>query len=73
MIACPHCQLPVFRKSESGGKQKLQRSAVIVHSSGDIEINCPRCKRGLIVGQSSGTLRKATPRLIVRDRRAVPR
>lgn len=67
MIGCPHCQQPVFRRSESGTKFKLSRSAVVLTKAGDIEINCPSCRRPIIVGQfSDGGLRKAGPRLFVR-------
>lgn len=67
MTACPHCQQPMFRKSESGGKQKLGRTPVIVHKTGDIEANCPRCRRGVIIGKATPVLRKAQPRLVVRQ------
>jgi hypothetical protein len=56
----------MFRKSESGSKAKLARSPVIVHKSGDIEANCPRCRRGVIIGSAAAVLRKAQPRLVVR-------
>lgn len=68
MTACPHCQQPMFRKSEHGNKQKLARTPVIVHKSGDIEVNCPRCRRGVILGSAATALRKAQPRLVVRAR-----
>lgn len=65
--SCPHCQQPMFRRSESGNKAKLGRSAVVLHKSGDIEVNCPRCRRGVILGRLDDlTMRKAQPRLIVR-------
>ena len=66
MISCPHCQQPVFRRSANGSKLKLSRSPVVLSKSGDIEINCPQCKRGIILGQIGTTLLKAQPRLIIR-------
>jgi hypothetical protein len=70
MNNCPHCQQPVFRRSDSGGKVKLGRSAVVLHKSGDIEVNCPRCRRGIVLGRLDSVLmRKAAPRLVVRPKR----
>lgn len=70
MTDCPHCQQPVFRRSEAGGKAKLGRTAVVLHKSGELEINCPRCRRGIILGRiDEVTMRKAQPRLVVRAQR----
>lgn len=58
----------MFTKSSGGNKSKIARSPVIVHKSGDIEANCPRCRRGVIIGQAAPVLRKAQPMLVVRTR-----
>lgn len=67
---CPHCLQPLFRKSESGDKLKIGRTPLVLHRGGDVEINCPRCKRGVIVGrlEPNGTVRKAQPKLHIRSR-----
>lgn len=67
MNACPHCDKPVFRAE--GGKAKLGRTIVVLHKGGDLEVNCPHCRSGIVVGRlESVALRKATPRLIIRTR-----
>ncbi len=67
---CPHCHLPLFRKSETGDKLKVGRTMVVLHRGGDVEVNCPRCKGGVIVGrlEAPAALRKAQPRLHIRPR-----
>ena len=69
MHDCPHCQQPLFRKSANGSKAKLSRTAVVLHNnSSEVEINCPSCRRGVVLGSLSEVkLRKADPpSLIVR-------
>lgn len=67
MSECPHCQQPVFRRDSTGNKAKLGRTPFVLHKSGDIEVNCPRCRRGIIVGRIvEPVMKKAQPRLVVR-------
>lgn len=60
----------MFRKSETGDKLKLGRTMIVLHKSGDIEVNCVRCRRAVIIGKLAGgaVLRKAGPRLHIRVR-----
>ena len=67
---CPHCQQPVFRKSGNNGKVKVNTSIFVLHKGGEAEINCPRCRRGIIIGRiETVQMRKAMPRLVVRTTR----
>jgi hypothetical protein len=62
-LQCPHCNGQVFRKSKSGSRYKARTSIVVLHKSGDIEINCASCKRAIILPATFKTdnrqLRKA--------------
>lgn len=49
MSACPHCGQPLFRDG-AGGKRKASTSMLVLHKSGEAEVNCPACKRGVIIG-----------------------
>lgn len=75
MCSCPHCGRAVFRKAARAEKLKASTRIVVLHKSGDVEINCPHCSKGVLLplaqtadffgGQAK--LRKAhTPRLIAR-------
>lgn len=64
--ACPHCGQDVFRAGS--GKIKARTTMLVVHKSGDAEINCGSCGRGVIVGTVAvaESLRKAeAPRPVV--------
>jgi len=65
MEDCPHCGKPVFRLNPDGTKIKAATTCLIIHKSGEIEINCPKCKLGVIVPlvtKTEGmTLKKAKP------------
>jgi DNA-directed RNA polymerase subunit RPC12/RpoP len=72
---CPHCGHAVLRKGSRGDKLKARTSMLVLHKSGDVEVNCPHCRRGVLLPLSFAdslfkggfTLRKAyAPRLIVR-------
>ena len=71
---CPHCSKAVFRLSADGGKIKAITNCLVLHKSGDVEINCGHCKRGLIVplmpqpGESK--LRKARDPIRLRKERS---
>ena len=49
MLACPHCAAQVFRKSAGGTRYKARTPIVVLHKSGELEINCHNCKRGIIL------------------------
>lgn len=49
MNSCPHCDKQMFRPSSDGSKLKLPTSMVVLHKGGDVEVNCPHCKQGVIV------------------------
>lgn len=67
MINCPHCSVPMFREDESRTKLKLGRSVVVLHKAqAEVEVNCPHCHRGVVLGTLGLSLRKAQPRLVVR-------
>lgn len=56
---CPHCNADIARAS--GDKVKIRTSIVVLHKSGGIEINCPTCKRGVIIPATigAGPIRKS--------------
>ena len=62
-LQCPHCDVQVFRKSKSGSRYKARTSILVLHKSGDVELNCPSCKRAIILPATFKTdnrqLRKA--------------
>ena len=75
MYPCPHCGLPVLRKASRGDKLKASTRILVLHKSGDVEINCGHCSKGVLLPLSQTvdffedevTLRKAyMPRLVVR-------
>lgn len=67
MLACPHCEQPVF--TLTGDRLKARVSILVLHKSGAVEVNCRHCKRGIILPLAMEpilALKKAdTPRLVV--------
>ena len=49
LLACPHCGGQMFRKSAGGSRYKARTPIVVLHKSGELEINCSSCKRGVIL------------------------
>ena len=71
LLACPHCDTQLFRATRDGSRMKLRTSIVVLHKSGDVEVNCPHCKHGVIIplvpAPGPPVLKKADePKLIVR-------
>jgi len=69
VIACPHCQGVLMRKSTEGNKLKARTSMCIMHRTGEVEINCGSCGKGVLLGKLERVVvSKAAPpqRLIVR-------
>lgn len=70
MSCCPHCKQPVFRKSASGAKLKARTKILVLHKSGDVEITCNACGKGVLVPlemKADHELRPAlSPKLVVR-------
>jgi hypothetical protein len=58
-LHCPHCDRPIFRKSSSGARYKAKTTIVVLHKSGDVEINCTACKRAVILSRGKIELRKS--------------
>lgn len=58
-MCCPHCSAEIVRGS--GDKVKIRTSIVVLHKSGSVEINCPSCKRGVLIPAvlTSGPIRKS--------------
>lgn len=62
---CPWCERAIFKLSKDGSRIKAPTSCLVLHKSGDVEINCGHCKKGVIIplaakeGQKS--LKKALP------------
>lgn len=77
MQSCPHCNRTMFRLSQDGSKVKTRTTCFVMHKSGEIEINCPKCGRGVMLPflsvqeQKPKELRKAKPepRYVVRGRK----
>lgn len=65
MDRCPHCGKAIFRSSPDGSKIKAPTTCLVLHKSGEVEINCPKCKLGVLVPltavSGSQELRKAKP------------
>ena len=62
VLQCPHCEKTVFRKSTSGASLKTRTTIMVLHKSGEIEVNCVACKRAIILPmqfRASIELRKA--------------
>lgn len=62
---CPHCAESLFRSAENGAKLKARVAILVIHKSGEVEINCAACKLGVLIplelAQGPFTLRKAAP------------
>lgn len=58
---CPHCDKPMVKAF--GLKLKIPTSMVVLHKAGDVEVNCPHCKAGVLLPLTvtTGGLRKAAP------------
>lgn len=70
MKGCPHCGQPIFRKSAGGQKLKARTKILVIHKSGEAEINCSSCGKGVLlplrVVEGEIELRKAElPRFVV--------
>lgn len=62
-MTCPHCTAEVFRKS--GSKLKASASIVVLHADG-VEINCPTCKRGIVIPATiNGTPIRKSERFVI--------
>lgn len=65
MDKCPHCGKAIFRPSPDGSKIKAPTTCLVLHKSGEVEINCPKCKLGVLVPlaavKGESELRKAKP------------
>jgi hypothetical protein len=48
-LACPHCAALLFRASLDGSRVKARTSILVLHKSGEVEINCQSCRKGVIV------------------------
>ena len=48
-LHCPHCDQPIFRKSNSGTRLKARATILVLHKSGEVEFNCGACKRAVIL------------------------
>lgn len=47
---CPHCGAELFSRSGDGQRLVLPKTALVLHKgSGDVEVNCPRCKNGVLL------------------------
>ena len=68
-LACPHCGDALFRSAVDGTRLKARTTMLVLHKSGDVEINCVACKRGVLLPLAplkDVPLRKAeTPKFIV--------
>lgn len=49
MNACPTCSGALFTLSKDETKLKATTSVILLHKSGEVEINCPHCKCGVIL------------------------
>ena len=47
--ACPHCKAGLFALSRDGAKLKAITSILVLHKSGEVEINCTSCKNGVLL------------------------
>lgn len=76
-MGCPHCGTALFQRSAGGAKLKARTSILVLHKSGDVEINCRKCGGGVFLPLAAipGALRKAhaPPRLVVRGNLDAPR
>lgn len=64
MNTCPHCDRPVFKKSAGGSKLKARTRVLVLHKSGEVEIPCDSCGKGILLPlrfAPEDGLRKAHP------------
>jgi len=68
-FSCPYCSLAMFRSAANGERLKAPTSMLIVHKSGEVEINCRHCKHGvllpLVLADGAFALKKSEPRYVV--------
>lgn len=48
-MKCPHCGCQMFQLAKSGLKLKMRTRILVLHKSGDVEVNCPSCHRGVLL------------------------
>lgn len=69
MLGCPHCGQSVFRPSQ-GTKLKARTTMLVLHKSGEVEINCGNCRAGVLIPLKLAgefKLRKAErPRFVIK-------
>jgi hypothetical protein len=61
-MICPHCDKPVFHMTKDRTRAKAKVTCLILHKAGDVEINCPECKRGILLPfhrAESGEMKKS--------------
>ena len=62
---CPWCEKVVFKLSKDGSRIKAPTSILVLHKSGDVEINCGHCRKGVLLPlaakEGHKQLRKAVP------------
>lgn len=44
---CPHCGCGVF--VAKSGKAKMRTSILVVHQTGEVESNCPGCRKAILL------------------------
>lgn len=68
-FGCPYCGEPIFRSAAAGERLKAPTSMLVLHKSGEVEINCRHCKHGvflpLVLHEGAFELRKSEPRYVV--------
>lgn len=75
MEDCPNCEGKLFRASKDARKVKARTSMLILHKSGEVEINCPHCKQGVLlplVAAGPPVLRKARVQRFVVMKKKTP-
>lgn len=48
-MLCPHCDKPVFHLTKDRTRAKAKVTCLILHKAGEVEINCPACRRGILL------------------------
>lgn len=62
MIKCPHCDTSIFQANGRGDRLKVRTRILVLHKSGEAEINCPNCHQPVTVGKMDEIrLKKAFP------------
>ena len=49
MTECPHCAASLFTLHDEGARLKANTTIIVLHKSGDVEINCSNCKNGVLL------------------------